>query len=475
MTPFEILMWRAEADPGLRSTVVIVELLDSVPDWSRMVEAHEWATRMVPRLRERVVAPFLGAGTPYWEVVEGFDLHYHLRRARLAGTVGATGAHVAAEDAEVFAFAEQAAMTPLDPQRPPWEATLLEGRPGGGAAYVLKTNHVISDGMGLTQLFSGLHSRTREPSPDKPQPPAPRAPTSSFAGRLVRQIRGDAATLAGAARGAAELLPRLRRPDHAMVDAARYLDSARRVLAPPAATPLATLAARSTSWRFAALDLEFAPLRAAGKSAEASVNDAFLAGLLAGFRRYAEAHGELLGPGRTMPVTVPVSVRRPDDDAGGNRFAPGRLKGPVGIVDPGARIAAVHDAMATIRSEPALEVLDLVAPVLSRIPGTVIAGTGGGATRGNDLQASNIPGVREDLFLAGARVEQIYPYAPLPGCAAMITMFSHGSQICVAANLDAAAIADVDEFTDALADGLAEVLALDPDHVRDGDPVRRRT
>lgn len=461
MTPFEILMWRAEADPAMRTTVVVVELLDTAPEWSRLVEAHEWATRMVPRLRERVVAPFLGTGTPYWEQAREFDLHYHLRRMRLPGEAG---------EAEVFAYAEQTAMTPLDPERPPWEATLIEGRDGGGAAYVLKTNHVISDGMGLSQLFSGLHSRTREHTTDKPQPSTARAATPSALERLARQVRGDAGVVADAARGAAGLLPSLRRPDQAVRDAVRYATSARRVLAPPSAPPLTSLAVRSASWRFAAFDLEFEPLRAAGKAAGASVNDAFLAGLLGGFRRYAEAHGELLGPGRTMPVTVPVSVRRPDDLAGGNRFAPGRLRAPVGIVDPAERIAAVHDAMIAARDEPALEVLDVVTPLLSRVPGRLLAAFGGGATGGNDLQASNIPGLREEVYLAGARIERIYPYAPLPGCAAMITMFSHaGSEVCVAANLDAGAV-DPDELTDCLVDGFAEVLDLVPDAPR---PVRR--
>ena len=105
------------------------------------------------------------------------------------------------------------------------------------------------------------------------------------------------------------------------------------------------------------------------------------------------------------------------------------------------------------------------------MPGGLLALVGGGATAGNDLQASNIPGLREEVFLAGARVERIYPYAPLPGCAAMITMMSHGDGCCVAANLDAAAITDIDGFTGCLADGLGEVLALVPD----APPVRRRT
>jgi hypothetical protein len=84
-------------------------------------------------------------------------------------------------------------------------------------------------------------------------------------------------------------------------------------------------------------------------------------------------------------------------------------------------------------------------------------------TRGNDLQASNVPGIREDVYLAGARIERVYPFAPLPGCAAMITLLSHGDTCCVGANIDPAAITDVARFGRCLVAGFAEVLALAPD------------
>ena len=55
MSPFEVMMWRAEGDdPRFRSPVLAVELLDAKPDWDRLVAAVDWATRMVPRLRERI-------------------------------------------------------------------------------------------------------------------------------------------------------------------------------------------------------------------------------------------------------------------------------------------------------------------------------------------------------------------------------------------------------------------------------------
>jgi hypothetical protein len=42
----------------------------------------------------------------------------------------------------------------------------------------------------------------------------------------------------------------------------------------------------------------------------------------------------------------------------------------------------------------------------------------------------------------------------------MIAMITHGQTCCLAANLDAAAIVDIDGFMDCLREGFGEVLAL---------------
>lgn len=453
LTGFEALMWRVEADPRMRSTVVIVETLDVEPDWERLVAATDWASRVVPRLRQRITTPFLGVGTPHWTLDPDFDLHYHLRRARL---------HDGAERADLFALAEQVAMTPLDPSRPLWEATLVGGLPDGGAALLFKLSHVLSDGMGLAQLLAGLHSRTREPTPDKPQPPPPTAVPATLTREVVRQVTGDLAVVGDAARGLLGAARSLTRPDLAARDALAYLTSAVRVLSPPPAPPLPALAGRSPSWRFRTLDVPFDALRAAGKAAGGSLNDAYLAALLAAFRRYSARRGDELPPERLMPVTLPVSVRREEHEPGGNHFAPARLSAPVGIVDPAARIADVRRRVRAALAEPALESVEIVTPLLARLPGAVTARFGGSVTRGNDLQASNVPGLRDEVYLAGARILRSYPFAPLPGCAAMISMLSHGTTCCVAANLDAASFSDLPGFEQDLADGFAEVLALAP-------------
>jgi len=449
MNALEALMWRAEGDPRLRSTICSLEVLDTTPDWDRFLAAVDWATRLVPRFRQRVVEPALGLGNPAWVVDRDFDLHYHVRRVRLPGS---------GDWWEALRVAEQIAMTPFDRSRSPWEAVLIEGLPNGQAAFLLKLHHATTDGLGAVQLLAMLHSSQREHNADKPQPGAPPHERTTPTDVLVRQVGKDLAGIPGTLGGLARRFGgSLRRPDKAAREAAKFATSLQRVLGDPDVDGSPLLADRSLSWRFATLDVPFAPLRAAGKSVGGSVNDAFLAALLGGYRRY---HEELGQPVDRIPLAIPISVRKEGDAAGGNQFAGARFAAPVGIVDPAERMQAIGAMVRSARAEPAVAALGSVAPFISRLPAPLISQIAGNMTKANDLQASNVPGIREDRYLAGAKILKAYPFGPLPGCAAMIVLVSHLDGCCVGINMDPAAITDEDRFVRCISEGFDEVLAL---------------
>src|SRR5258708_20582552 len=177
---WEALMWRTGGDYRTRSTGVMIELLDTEPDWDRLVAAHDRFTQQVPRLRERIVEPALSLVAPAWSPDPHFDLEYHLQRVRLPG---------AGSMAELHAVAAQFAARPLDPDRPPWEALLVLGVTGGQAAYLFKPHHSLSDGIGLLQLLDLAHAHAREPRPadDRPMPEPRRqaSPEALFTNRLA--------------------------------------------------------------------------------------------------------------------------------------------------------------------------------------------------------------------------------------------------------------------------------------------------
>jgi diacylglycerol O-acyltransferase / wax synthase len=200
-------------------------------------------------------------------------------------------------------------------------------------------------------------------------------------------------------------------------------------------------------------------LRAAAKAAGGSVNDAYLAALLGAFRCYHEHFGVTL---ETLPIAIPISTRRDDDSFGGNRIAGARLHAPIGVRDPRERIQRIQALVAAARSEPALDAASLAAPIISRLPGPLLTRVSRSATQANDLQASNVPGIGHAVYIAGARVTHLYPFGPLPGCAAMVTLVSHAGTCCIGANVDRAAITDTDLFAACLRQGFDEVLALAP-------------
>jgi hypothetical protein len=265
----------------------------------------------------------------------------------------------------------------------------------------------------------------------------------------------------------------VRRPRQAIDGAVGYARSLGRVLGPPPAGGSPLLERRSRSWWFGAHDVGLAELKTAATAAGGSVNDGFLAALLGAFRRY---HDEFGVPIETMPVAIPISIRRDNHSMGGNRIAGGRLAAPVGEADPSRRIRRISELVAAARAEPAVDALGAVAPIISRLPSPMLTRLGRSGTAVNDLQASSVPGLRHDVYIAGAKVTRIYPFGPLPGCAAMVTMVSHTGTCCIGANLDRAAITNPELFVSCLREGFDEVLSLaQPARPRPTTPAKERT
>ncbi|GAA3158795.1 hypothetical protein GCM10010531_07690 [Blastococcus jejuensis] len=449
MNPLETAMWRAETvDPRLRANVTLLELLEPAPDWERLLAAHEWASRMVPRMRQRVVDPALGVGTPRWVTVDDLDLSRHVHRVRLdpPGTMR-----------KLLDVVGEFAAAPLDRDRPLWEVLLVEGLEDGRAGYVVKTHHSTTDGLGAVQLMSLLHRRSPDPDPARPEPPVPLGDDD------VSPVDVLTEQLSGALRSAPlELLRRgveaLAHPMDAAAQAVGVARSAAHTLAPPRGGGSALLATRGGGWHVEVLEVPLADLKAGAKAAGGSVNDGLLAAVLGGFRRYHERMGAPLG---TLTLGIPISLRAKDDPQGGNRFTGARFTAPLAESDPAARIAAVREFVLSARTEGGGDsVGELLTPALAWLPAPVIGALSGSLTSANDVQVSNMPGVAEPVYIAGSRIVRMYPFGPLPGCAAMITLISHEDQCCIGINVDSAAVTDPSGLVADLQAGLDEVVAL---------------
>jgi hypothetical protein len=237
------------------------------------------------------------------------------------------------------------------------------------------------------------------------------------------------------------------------------------VLTPPrGGSPL--LAARGGGWHFEVLEVPLDGLKAGAKAAGGSLNDGLLAGVLGGFRRYSARMG--VEPG-TLTLGIPISLRAKDDPQGGNRFTGARFTASLEEADPAARVRSVREFVLSVRaSGGGAAAQQLLTPVLGWLPAPVIGALSGSLTSTNDVQVSNVPGVREPVYIAGSRITRMYPFGPLPGCAAMITLISHEDRCCIGANLDRAAVTDPAGFVADLQAGLDEVVALGTTLGQDG-------
>ncbi|MBI2169592.1 MAG: wax ester/triacylglycerol synthase family O-acyltransferase [Actinobacteria bacterium] len=449
----DALLWNIEKDPTLRSTITALAVLDSSPDWDRVVAKVDRATRVIPQLRQRVVVPPLRVGPPRWTTDAHFDLDYHLRRIR---------APEPGDAAALLRLTEGLGMAGFDRARPLWEFVLIEGLEGGGAALVQKVHHSITDGVGGIKLAMNLLDLDPHPSEPDELAPAPEGEHPTLAGLVGEAVaynadrwRRGARRMVGAGIGAA--VRALQAPDVTAASALRTARSIGRILAPVREPLSPIMRGRSLSARFATIDVPLDDLKGAAKSVDGTLNDAFIAAVTGGLRRYHERHGS---PVEQLRMTMPINVRADDDPMAGNRFVPARFPVPAAVIDPAERMRQLGRLVREWRQEPALALTDTLAGILNRLPTSVTTRVFGGLLKGVDFVTSNVPGVPFPVYLGGAEVAAQYAFGPLSGAATNITLVSHCGTCCVGINLDAIAIPDRERFVACLREGFEEVLKL---------------
>jgi diacylglycerol O-acyltransferase len=454
--------WYMERDPVLRSTVVAVIRLDRAPDWKRLRARTDRLTRLVPSLRMRVQEPPLRIGPPRWTPHDGFDLDFHLRRMRVAVPGGWD---------QVLEFARTAAMDDFDRSRPLWEFTLLDGLADGGAALVTKLHHSLTDGIGGIQLAAlVVDAGPDEPRLD-PAPPPPLGVEPSALGLAARAVADEVQSGAVAAAQLTRALPgtvvgALRRPVGAARTLVRDAVSVGRFVAPVNEQFSTVLGRRQTGRVLATLDLPFRELHAAAAAAGAHLNDAYLAGLGEGLRRYHDRHG---APLDAVRVTVPVSIRSNGDGIGGNRITLARITMPTAAGDPAERMQHIATIIRRWRHEPALHHAQPIAFALNLLPRAYL----GGIFKRVEMVASDVPGLPTEVWLAGARVTGYYGFGPTIGSAVNATLLSYAGTCNVGLNIDTGAVEDPDELIECLHEGFETILALGRAAVGTGRSGRR--
>ncbi len=455
MSDEDALMWHIEKDPILRSTILAVAIFDRPPDWTRLRARIERATRVIPRLRQRVLSPPFRIGPPRWATESTFDLDFHLRHLRLTPP----------GDAPTLLDALQPiASSAFDRARPLWEFTLFEGLDGERAALAMKVHHSITDGVGGMALLTELVDLEREPGEldddlDLPVVPAPDtfgtvALVRDSISHTSRRMLGIARRTPG--RVTSNTFAAVRDPVGAAANVAITARSVSRLLA-PATSPMSPLMVdRGLGRCLAMLNVGLDDLRRTGKSTEGSVNDVFLAAIIGGLHRYHERHGVVID---SLRMSLPINLRTAGDDAGGNRFAPARFPVPANVEDPAERVRALGVLVRNWRAEPALRMTSVLAGTLNRLPTSTTTALFGGMLKCVDFVATNVPGAPVPVFTGGARIDRMYTFAPTAGAAVNVSLVSHCDTCCVGVVVDTTAVPDAAVLVDCLRLGFEEMLA----------------
>lgn len=453
MNQSDTTLWRVERDPSLRTTIVGLTILHTVPDWTRLRTRIEEVSWEIPRLRQKVMQPAFGLGTPRWVEDRGFDLDYHLRRM----VSPAPG-----DMQSVLDLAGPIAMDAFDRDRPLWEFTLVEGLADGRAAFIQKIHHSVTDGVGAIRMSriafdenqDEVHHVTRHLPGNEH-----RASGLSLAFDSMSEQATEAAHLmtrtASAMPGLVENAVR-----HPMRVANTVVGTARSVvkLVMPAKEPLSpVMRERGMSRRLASLDLSLEELKDAGHAAGGTMNDAFLAAITGGMRRYHHAHGVYVA---RLRVTMPINLRSSGGAIGNNKFTPARFSLPVDVADPKQRMHQLGELARGWRKEPGLKFTDIVAGALNAMPPAVTTAVLGGMLKAIDFVATNVPGLERPVHIAGAAVEQQFAFAPPSGAAFSAAMLSYVDRCTLGLVIDTAAVPDPELLARCMAEGFEEVLEV---------------
>jgi diacylglycerol O-acyltransferase len=392
------LMVRASArwpqDIGALAVLEGGPLLDA--DGRFRIEAVQAAIgaklHLVPRFRQVIRVPPRGRGGPVWVDAPRFDIRDHVLVHSLPEGSG---------EADLLAETEFLRRRRLDPSRPLWELWFMPGLADGRIAMFARLHHAIADGMAAMSTISTLLDTVPDaiPAPARPWTPTP-APSDDdlLADHLYGYLRK--------ARGGVSVLTR---PRSTLQRARTAWPAIRELLAeePSSRTSLDRVVGPDRN--LAIFRTGLGQVKDVAHAHQATVNDVVLASTAAGLGALLRGRGEPV-EGTTVRIYVPVSLRRAGSGGPqrGNLIAQMAVPLPLGGTDPHRRLRGVSAETETrkARSRTSLGVL-IGGPIARRLMLMAVM-----RQRVNVTSAS-IAGPTAPLYLAGARVIEVFPILPL--------------------------------------------------------------
>jgi diacylglycerol O-acyltransferase len=423
---------------------------------------------LAPMRRRLVDVPF-GLDHPYWIDDPDFDLDYHVRHIGLAppGAADQLGDQVA-----------RIVGRHMDRRRPLWEVYVIEGLADGRWAMLTKYHHSTIDGAAGVIMLKIL----TDPSPDTEWTMEPvdwqgeeiprdvdllKATARHLAAnpvkvarlqlKIVRQLAETAGvnSVSGAASQARDAIKAMVAPAHETAPSNEASVSIPLSPAPP--TPWN--ASVTPNRRFAMRSVALANVKALKDATGGTINDIVMAMCTGALREYLLERDAL--PDEPLRAMVPVSIRTGEeqgDDVWSNRVSAIVAELPTNCADPVERVDLCRQAMQAAKkqmdllpAEAMMEASQVLSPVIAasaiRLVGRLKL-----ADRVNtpvNVVISNVPGPREALYFAGAKLDAYIPVSTISdGVGLNITVHSYEDRLDIGLISDRELIPDLWHLVD---------------------------
>jgi diacylglycerol O-acyltransferase len=416
--------------------------------------ATELADRImaVPRLRQVLHRQALDLGAPEWVHGADIDIAHHVRRAALPRP---------GDDTALFRWAAEVMERRLDRDRPLWECWVVDGLAHNRWAILMKLHHCIADGVAATHVLSALCDGSggdtfateiraaRAPARRGLRLPALSLNPIDWMSTAWRTSAGMTAAAGQVLQGAAEIAGGLIRP------------AARSSLTGPV----------STMRRYASVEASLSDVARICDRFEVTVNDVALAAITDSFRTMLIRRGEQPQK-NSLRTLVPVSVRSEDAaDEAGNRVSVMLPYLPVDESDPIKQLHTVHARLTRAKGGGQRQAGNVLVAAANALPFALTAWTVRALTRlpqrGVVTLATNVPGPRKRMRVAGREVIRLLPIPPLAlQLRTGIAILSYADHLSFGIIGDYDAAPDVEELAVGIDRAIARLTSLATTHWR---------
>ncbi|MFN8642935.1 MAG: WS/DGAT domain-containing protein [Candidatus Binatia bacterium] len=395
----------------------------------------------------------LHVGLPEWIDDLHFDAGYHVRHISLPPP----GAQ-----RELLDLAATLPPSSSTASGPLWEAYWIDGwsrAPPGG---------VLLQAAPLGGRRRRLDGAVAGPHPAEPRRAAaahrhrPARPAAGAGGEPVEQLATLAADNAAAWCAWRAAPPRRRRRCRAIPARASSRPSAWRgvrgvledLFTPTVVDPL-DRGCSGLSRRFDVMAIPLARLQRLKAKLEVTINDAVLtalAGALGAYHRQRHVHVE------TLNCMVPINLRSAGEkDQLGNRVGTFTVR-PLAERDLVKRLRLITAQTHAAKSDRRGAAAPLVLQGVALLPGFAMRWIARRSLGRINLACTNVPGLRERRYMAGARVDALYPFASVvEGTPLVVALMSYAGVMHVGFDTDPEAIPDPERIHALYEAALAEL------------------